>query len=425
MRYIMSNFDFLTTESQFDSFSGTAVTAEKIFSIDYSSCVINCRRAMEFAVKWMYSVDSALVQPWDDNLLSLMSTTEFQGIVDASLLTRMHYIRKTGNTAAHAGCNITHDQAMLCLENLWYFMDFIAYCYANSYTQGSFDPAIVEAPQPGPAPEPVIMIPPETEKKLEDLIRENEALKEELTARREQQEQTYTPKPLDISEFKTRKLYIDAILTDAGWTEGKNWINEYEIQGMPNKSETGFADYALLGDDGKVLAVIEAKRTCVDVSKGRQQAKLYADQIEQKQGLRPVVFLTNGFETRIIDNQYSERKVAAIWSKRDLEKWFNLQRMRSSLRTKKTQKQDANTTRNSRKADKAQTKRTWFKAMSFLLCSFFLRSVVHLEIRPSDPALYYIAEPVFGMSDYDVGTVFERLFRELKFRLGPACTYAR
>ena len=162
-------------------------------------------------------------------------------------------------------------------------------------------------------------------------MKENEALKEELTARREQQEQTYTPKPLEISEYKTRKLYIDAMLTDAGWTEGKNWINEYEIQGMPNKSETGFADYALLGDDGKVLAVIEAKRTCVDVSKGRQQAKLYADQIEKRQGIRPVVFLTNGFETRIIDNQYPERKIAAIWSKRDLEKWFNLRRMRSSL----------------------------------------------------------------------------------------------
>ena len=35
------------------------------------------------------------------------------------------------------------------------------------------------------------------------------------------------------------------------------------------------------------LAVIEAKRTCVDPSKGRQQAKLYADLLEQKHGRRP------------------------------------------------------------------------------------------------------------------------------------------
>ena len=167
---------------------------------------------------------------------------------------------------------------------------------------------------------------------FEQLIAENKALKEELTARREEQQQTYVQKPLDLSEFKTRKLYIDAMLADAGWKEGKSWINEYEIPGMPNKSEVGFADYALLRDDGRVLALIEAKRTCVDVAKGRQQAKLYADLIEKKQGFRPVVFLTNGFDTRIIDNQYPERKVAAIYSKRDLEKWFNLLRMRSSLK---------------------------------------------------------------------------------------------
>ena len=133
-------------------------------------------------------------------------------------------------------------------------------------------------------------------------------------------------------EGQTRKKYIDTMLRDDGWIEGKNWLNEYELPGMPNKSEVGFADYALFGDDGRILAVIEAKRTCIDVSKGRQQAKLYADLIEKKQGFRPVVFLSNGFETRIVDNQYPERKVARIYSKRDLEKWFNLQRMRSSLK---------------------------------------------------------------------------------------------
>ncbi len=138
--------------------------------------------------------------------------------------------------------------------------------------------------------------------------------------------------PQELSEFATRKRYIDAMLVDAGWIDGKNWLNEYEIPGMPNKSEIGFADYVLLGDDGRILAVIEAKRTCVDVAKGRQQAKLYAGLIEQKQGFRPVVFLSNGFETRIIDGQYPERKVASFYSRRDLEKLYNLRRMRSSLK---------------------------------------------------------------------------------------------
>ena len=77
-------------------------------------------------------------------------------------------------------------------------------------------------------------------------MKENAALREQLTSRREEQQQTYTPKPLDISEYETRKLYIDAMLDDAGWVEGKNWINEYHIPGMPNKSEQGYADYAFI-----------------------------------------------------------------------------------------------------------------------------------------------------------------------------------
>ncbi len=323
----MTNFDFLKNEERFSSFADVAISAEKIFLIDTSASIINCRRAMEFAIKWMYSVDRSLIMPWDDKLISLMSQEEFRDIVDADLWNRLDFIRKMGNNAAHTGKKVTAEQAELCLENLFIFMDFVAYCYAEEYEEHSFDASLLTAKDE--VPEPIVTS--ETELKLEELMKENAALREELTTRREEQQQTYVPKPLDISEYKTRKIYIDAMLQEAGWTEGKDWINEYEIPGMPNKSEVGFADYVLIRSDGFVLAVIEAKRTCVDVSKGRQQAKLYADLIEKKQGKRPVVFLTNGFDTRIVDNQYPERKVATIYSKRDLEKWFNLQMMRTSL----------------------------------------------------------------------------------------------
>ena len=323
----MTNFDLFKKGTDFAPFVEPAVAAELIYQIDPAACVLNCRRAMEASVKWMYSVDAELVMPYQDNLISLINTDEFRDIVDDNLLRRMDFIRKTGNTAAHAGKKISKEQAALCLENLYIFFDFVAYCYAEEYQEGTFDPSLLEKEPPAA----VAAINPDAELKLEKLIAEN-ALKEELTARRVEQQQTYVPKPLDISEYKTRKLYIDAMLEDTGWIEGKNWINEYEIPGMPNKSEVGFADYVLMGDNGRILAVIEAKRTCVDVAKGRQQAKLYADLIEKKQGCRPVVFLTNGFDTRIVDNQYPERKVAAFYSKRDLEKLFNLHSMRSSLK---------------------------------------------------------------------------------------------
>lgn len=324
----MTNFDFLKKEPQFDSFADVAISAEKILHIDMEASVINCRRAMEFAIKWMYSVDGSFVMPYQDTLVSLMSTEEFRDIVDPNLWRRLDFIRRVGNNAAHNGKKITLDQAKLCLENLYIFLDFVAYCYAKDYTEGEFHAELLEE-QKRPVLEEVSPI---SEIDLKALIAENQSLKEQLTARREEQKQTYVPKPLDLSEYKTRKIYIDTMLMDAGWIEGKNWINEVELPGMPNKSEVGYADYVLYDDAHRPLAVIEAKRTCVDVAKGRQQAKLYADLLEKQCGRRPVIFLTNGFDTRIDDGQYPERKVSMIYSKRDLEKWFNLQSMKTSLK---------------------------------------------------------------------------------------------
>lgn len=233
---------------------------------------------------------------------------------------------------------------MLCLENLFIYLDYVACCYSKQYKERSFDKTIItsrikkakESKETANAIKAELAREQELSAKreldLQKLIAENASLKEELSARRQEQQQTYVPKPLDLSEYKTRKLYIDSMLMDAGWTEGKDWINEVELPGMPNKSETGFADYVLYDDMHRPLAIIEAKRTCVDVSKGRQQAKLYADLLEQKYKRRPVIFLTNGFDTHIIDGQYPERKCAVIYSKRDLEKWFNLLSMRTSLK---------------------------------------------------------------------------------------------
>ena len=326
----MSNFKFLLSDPAFAPFAEVAMAAEKILHIDPAACIFNCRRAMEFAVKWMYSVDKALEMPYQDNLQSLMSREEFRSIVGPDIWRRMDYIRTKGNNAAHKTGKVSEAAALLCLENLHIFLDFVAYCYGDNYEQSKFDSALM--PAGAPSPSPAVTPLPEGEASLAALIEENRQLKEQLTARREEQRQTYVPKPLDISEYETRKLYIDAMLEDAGWTEGKDWMNEVELPGMPNKSGVGYADYVLYDDAHKPLAVIEAKRTCVDVSKGRHQAELYADILEKKYKRRPVIFLTNGFETRILDGQYPERKCACLYSKRDLEKMFNLRTMRTSLK---------------------------------------------------------------------------------------------
>ena len=320
----MTNFDHFLPDPDFASFAPAAAAAEKIYQISSADCVLTCRRCLEAAVKWMYSVDAGLTLPYDTRLAALMDGGAFRGLVGPDLWKRLKLIRQLGNQAAHGGGRkLKASEAALCLENLYLFLDFIAYCYGGNYIERPFDPKLLDA-----KPEPVPPVPPAPSVDLEALIEENKALKAQLTARRTEQQPTYVPKPLDLSEYETRKIYIDAMLLDAGWTEGTDWLNEVPLTGMPSKSGEGRADYVLYGDDGKPLAVLEAKKACADVTQGRQQAKLYADCLERQYGRRPVVFLSNGFETRIIDGQYPERRAAAVYSKRDLEKLFNLRAMR-------------------------------------------------------------------------------------------------
>ena len=340
---MITNFDYLKQEPKFSRFADVAISAERIILMDPEASIINSRRAMEFAVKWMYSVDSDLEMPYQDNLQSLMNAEEYRDIVGPDLWKRMDYIRRCGNNVAHSNKKLGRDEAMLCLENLFIYLDFVACCYSEQYEERSFDRTVItsriEKARESKAAASAVKAELEREQEksakqeldLQKLIEENASLKEELSVRRQEQQQAYVPKPLDLSEYKTRKLYIDAMLMEAGWTEGKDWLNEVELHGMPNQSGIGFSDYVLYDDMHRPLAVIEAKRTCADVSRGRQQAKLYADLLEQKYKRRPVIFLTNGFETHIIDGQYPERPCAVIYSKRDLEKWFNLLAMRTSL----------------------------------------------------------------------------------------------
>lgn len=321
----MTNFDYLKKEKRFSSFADSAVVAETLYHIDAASCVLAARRTAEFAVKWMYTADSALTMPYDDKFVALINTPDFKGIVDTDIIKRLDFIRIAGNNAAHSRKTVTSEQAELALENLFYFLDLVAYFYADDYKARPWNAKLLKANT-----EPAKPDVPEID--VKKLMAENAALKKQLTQQRAEKAQTYTPKPIDISEYKTRKIYIDTMLIDAGWTLNKDWYNEYELEGMPNKSGTGYADYVLCGDDGRPLAVVEAKRTCKDVAEGRQQAKLYADLLEKKFGRRPIIFLTNGFDTRIWnDAYYPERRVSGIYSKRDLEKEFNKLTMRTHL----------------------------------------------------------------------------------------------
>ena len=111
-----------------------------------------------------------------------------------------------------------------------------------------------------------------------------------------EREYSYDP---DMSEWETRKRYIDADLKANGYVFDQNAKRncieeEYPVVGMPNVTGTGYVDYVIWGDTGKIIAVVEAKKVSEAADKGHNQGKLYADCIQNMQGLRPIIFLQMG-----------------------------------------------------------------------------------------------------------------------------------
>ena len=191
----MTNFDFLKQDKGFEGFADVAISAERILHIDPDACAFNCRRAMEFAVKWMYSVDQDLKLPYNETLAVLTSTEEFRDIAGEDILRRMDFIRKVGNKSAHAGQRVTVQQAELCVENLFYFMDFIAYCYAEDYHEQTFDPSLLRLT----AEEAMAMVSDGEKVDIDSLKAENERLKAETAKFAEKEDR---PRKADSGESK-------------------------------------------------------------------------------------------------------------------------------------------------------------------------------------------------------------------------------
>ena len=83
--------------------------------------------------------------PYQDNLQSLMNEEEYRQLVGADLWRRMDYIRRCGNNVAHGNKKLGRDEAMLCLENLFIFLDYIAHCYTENSTERTFDKNTITA----------------------------------------------------------------------------------------------------------------------------------------------------------------------------------------------------------------------------------------------------------------------------------------
>ncbi|HFL3854493.1 TPA: DEAD/DEAH box helicase family protein [Clostridioides difficile] len=330
----MGNFDFLQKKKNFNSFNTACLEAEKSILVSPSTCATITRRALELAVKWLYANDSDLVLPYQDNLSTLIHNNSFIELIDYDMLPLLKYIVKLGNLSVHTSANIERGEAILSLNNLHQFVSWIDYCYSDEYTAEDFnEDLLLHGEEKRTRPDELKNLYERLsskDKKLEEVIKENEELRKSLTEKRKVNTVNYDFKIDEVSEFETRKRYINIELKLAGWEFGKDIGEEIEVQGMPNESGVGYVDYVLYGANGKPLAVVEAKRTSKDPKIGQQQAKLYADCLEKRYSQRPVIFLTNGFDMYIWDD-YSDRKVYGFYKKSELQLMIDRRKSKKSL----------------------------------------------------------------------------------------------
>lgn len=329
------NFDFLKEQgAYYELFADACIEAEKIFATSPAMCAVGCRKALELAVKWVYAADSSISMPYKDNLASLLHEYSFKECLDERVWRPLLGINKLGNLAVHTDKLVKPADAALSLRSLFNFIDWIDYCYGANYVERCFDEKKIPAKGVPLSKQQVAAIKAQGAlvAKQEDEIKSLEAklgaMAEQLASERAANQQSRTFNPEEISEFETRKRYIDWDLGLAGWSIGDDVVEEREVHGMPvepgNNTGTGYIDYLLLGKDGRPLAILEAKRTSKSAQKGKQQARLYADCLQAEFGYRPLIFLSNGFDTFFIDDESGpERQVSGVFSRDDLQRIMN------------------------------------------------------------------------------------------------------
>lgn len=332
-----TNFDYLLEKKEYADFAVQAVEAEKSIAISPATCAILSRRALELAVRFVFSYDAELKLPYQDNVSSLIHERTFRDIIEPGLFPMLKYTIHLGNVAVHTNSNIKRDEAIIALRDLFEFCDWIDYSYSKEYVESAFDESILSSGDEKrvKADELKALYDDLSSKdrKLAEVLKENEELRKQMAAERKRHIQTREFRVDTISEAETRKKYIDVALREAGWVIGGNCTVEEPVTGMPNSTGTGYVDYVLWGKDNLPLAVVEAKKASVDTMVGSQQAKLYADCIQNQYGRRPLIFTTNGFEFFYTNDYigYPRREVSGFFTQDELQLEIDRRKQRKPL----------------------------------------------------------------------------------------------
>lgn len=280
----------------------------------------NARKALEWLMKNMLKIKGVTVDERAtlNDMLRLPATDAFVNR-DYKFREDIYLVKKIGNAASHDGAEpVNRVKAFRCLRALYNVVAGFMGRWDAVKEIPPFDATLISSPS---APVALVKSPePKVEMEVVNSVR-----KESL----DDPQPVVLPRESLASEAVTRRYLIDYMLEEAGWEileekgkvlGGKACI-EVEVDGMPTASGKGYADYVLFSRGGKPLAVIEAKATSHAVTEGRHQATLYADCLEKRYGVRPVIYYTNGFTTKVIDGMgYTDRDVISFHSMDDLER---------------------------------------------------------------------------------------------------------
>ncbi|MDV8801901.1 DEAD/DEAH box helicase family protein [Streptococcus pneumoniae] len=321
----MGNFSFLLKNDEYESFSKPCIEAENMIATSTVATAFMARRALEQAVHWIYSHDSYLKAPYRATLSSLVWDDDFRDIVDSELHKQIVLLIRWGNHAAHGG-EIKEREAILALHHLYQFVNFIDYCYSNEFVERYFDEKCLPLSANIKYRET-----PQSMIKLQDSLPELPDFHEQMAAQSVEVQETYTEKretaaqrqdvPFHIdqlSEAETRKLFIDIDLRLAGWIFEENCRVEIAVDGLKHGSGIGYCDYVLYGKNGKILAIVEAKKASVNPEVGEVQVKEYAEALEKHIGYQPICFITNGLKHYILDGP-NRRQIAGFYSQEELQ----------------------------------------------------------------------------------------------------------
>lgn len=327
----MSNFAFLADE--FAEIHASAQRAETLANGDPRASAFYARRTLEILVKWVFKHDPSFNFPYQDNLSALIHEPSFKRVAGEAVFAKARLLVKIGNRAVHDERDTPQRDAQQAVRDLFHVCFWLARTYARKSPPPDglrFDEKHLSRKDDIVRQSFVRLQQMQQEMEAKDenltrLLRDRNQLDEELKALRAEvaearKENAARRDTHDYSEAETRDYFIDLLLREAGWTlDGPNDL-EYEVVGMEGGDGKGYVDYVLWGDDGKPLAVVEAKRTRRDARVGQQQAKLYADCLERMTGQRPVIFYTNGYDHWIWDDlAYPPRAIEGFLKKDELQ----------------------------------------------------------------------------------------------------------